>query len=347
MEEKIRKVMGVAGTAPDLRPQQSEGPVSAYGAGSESGLSPFRMKDKVREIFGADNPGVRFDEPMSGHTTLRIGGAADVFVTPQDIDSLRDIVVTLRREGVPVIAVGEGSNLLVSDYGFEGAVVSTAALNRIEVVEKDRDGVVMFVEAGTPLRRLMSFSRDNGYKGLEGMAGIPGFIGGAVKGNSGSFGFEIGNVVLSVMLVDKEDKILVVGKEKLGFGYRSSAVADGDVIIGASVRLEKDDPLNVAERITGFLEQKRKKQPVSERTAGCVFRNPEGVSAGKLIEDSGCKGLRRGGAEVSAVHANFFVNTSNATAGDFLGLMETVKERVMRKFGIELEPEIKIVGKGV
>jgi UDP-N-acetylmuramate dehydrogenase len=188
-------------------------------------------------------------------------------------------------------------------------------------------------------------AREKGYAGLEGLAGIPGSMGGAIKGNSGSFGYEIGSVVESVTVINRQGELSNLNREILDPRYRSAAVPGGCIILSANLRLPKDDVDEVAKRMGRFLEEKRRKQPVSVWSAGSVFKNPEGTYAGMLIDNAGCKGMRRGDIEVSGLHANFFVNTGKGKASDFLALMEDVKERVSRAFGIELEPEIKIIGR--
>ncbi len=285
------------------------------------------------------------DEPMRRHTTLRIGGPADVYAAPADMVSLKNLLASLRDENVPAMPLGGGSNLLVSDEGIEGAVISTASLNNIEVIEEDDLQARLFAEAGVPLSRLMNLAKQKGWKGIEGLAGIPGSLGGAVRGNAGSFGYEMKNVIESVTVIDGKGNILPISREHLGFGYRAANIPDGAVILSANMRFQKDDEQKVASRVNDFLREKLAKQPVSQLSAGCVFRNPRGSHAGMLIDRAGCKGMRRGDIEVSGLHANFFVNMGSGTCADFAALMEEVRERVLKSSGIELEPEIKIAGR--
>jgi len=306
-------------------------------------LSDKRMK----EIFGADifAGDVFANEAMKDHTTLRIGGPADIYVMPKNMLSLKNLLITLKDESIPVMPVGGGSNLLVSDEGIQGAVISMVILNHIETIEESGDEMRFFVEAGAPLQKLVNLARANGYSGIEGLAGIPGFIGGALRGNTGSFGQEIGDIVESVTVIDITGKVFSIDRHDLGFGYRRSAIPEGMIVLSANVRLKKNDPREVAQRTAAFLQEKLRKQPISQSSAGCVFKNPPGSHAGRLIDEAGCKGMRRGNVEVSGLHANFFVNKGNGKAADFLGLMEEVKERVSKAFGVRLEPEIKIVGR--
>lgn len=306
-------------------------------------LSDKRMK----EIFGEDGflGDVFAGEPMRNHTTLRIGGPADIYVMTKNILSLKNLMIALSDEGIAAMPMGGGSNLLVSDDGISGAVISTAVLNHIEMIEESADEVRLFVEAGTPLQKLVNLAKACGYAGIEGLAGIPGFMGGALLGNAGSFGQEIGDIVESVTVIDVRGKVSSIDRDSIGFAYRRSAIPVEAIVLSANVRLKKDDPREVVKRTGDFLEEKLRKQPVSQFSAGCVFKNPPGARAGRLIDEAGCKGMRRGDVEVSSLHANFFINRGNGKAADFLGLMEEVKERVLKALGVELTPEIKVVGR--
>jgi UDP-N-acetylmuramate dehydrogenase len=288
---------------------------------------------------------VGFNVPMKDHTSLAIGGAADVLAQPGDPLSLRNVIAVLRQKGIPFFLLGGGSNILVGDRGIEGVVVSLREFRRIEVIRDKEDQVELFVEAGTPLRKLVSFCREYGFSGIEGLAGIPGTVGGAVCGNAGSYGSEMKDVVVSVAIMDADAKIDRFGAGKLGFGYRRSSISPKEIVLSTNIRMKKDDKDAVASRTDGFLREKAKRQPLSGKSAGCVFRNPEGASAGKLIEEAGCKGMRRGEIEVSEIHANFFVNRGAGTATDYAALMDEVADIVQKKSGIALEPEIKIVGR--
>lgn len=283
------------------------------------------------------------DEPMRRHTTLRIGGPADVFAEPADMRSLVNLLAEAREKKLAIMPLGGGSNLLVVDEGIRGIVISTESFNYISVIEETGDAVRLNVGTGTPLQRLVNLAREKGLTGIEGLAGIPGSVGGAIKGNAGSFGCEIGTVIEGLSVADKDGSIFTLGMESLGFGYRSSAIREDVIITEAAVRLAKGDAAEVAAKTSNFLREKRMRQPISEHSAGCVFRNPAGDYAGRLIDESGCKGMRRGDIEISALHANFFINKGNGSSSDFISLMEAVEEMVLKSFGIELEPEINIV----
>lgn len=305
------------------------------------GIIQQLSKEKI-PYFKGD---LRLNEDMSSHTTLRIGGPADIYAVPKDVLSLKYLLLYLNGKDIPITAIGGGSNILISDEGIKGAVISSLFLKRIEVIERDSNSVRLFVESGTSIQSLLNLSKEEGFSGLEGLSGIPGFLGGAVKGNAGSFGVEIADVIESITIMDFTGNISVIEKKDLGFGYRRSNIPEG-FILSAIIRLRLDDPQKVSESISSYLEEKRKNQPLSSFSAGCVFKNPEGAKAGKLIDDAGCKGMRRGDIEVSERHANFFINKGKGTASDFLSLMDDVRKKVFEYYGIELEPEIKIIGRG-
>ena len=305
------------------------------------------MEERAKDIFseGLFEGEVKFSEPMRNHTSLRIGGPADIFAIPQDLSSLKNMHINLRRNKIPFFPLGGGTNILVRDGGIEGAVISLRSFRRTGVLSKDNNYAYLFAEAGTLLQRIVNFSKENGYSGVEGLAGIPGTVGGAIFGNAGAFGYEMKDVLISVEVMDIEGRIKRFKAEEINFGYRSTSISQNELILGAEIKLKKDEKEEVSAKIDDFLEKKREKQPLREPSAGCVFKNPAGLSAGKLIDEAGCKGIRIGDVEVSSIHANFFINKGMANASDFIRLMEEVAHRVKERFGAVLEPEIKIVGR--
>jgi UDP-N-acetylmuramate dehydrogenase len=310
-------------------------------------LSSLHTSEEIEGIFSKIHfdGERRFMEPMRNHTSLKIGGPADIFIMPQDTPSLKNLLVALKREEMPYFPLGGGTNVLVKDGGIEGAVISLKALNRIEVLNEDDEYVNLNAEAGIPLQKLVALSRKHGYAGLEWLVGIPGLLGGAICGNAGAFGSEIKDVLSSVWLMDANGMLHRHRKEDIQFGYRSSSISIEEIIVSGELRLRKDMKKALSSRIEQFMKEKRQQQPISEPSAGCVFKNPPGISAGKLIDETGCKGMSIGDIEVSRVHANFFINKGNGTASDFLQLMGEVTQRVTKRFGVILEPEIKIVGR--
>ncbi|MBE0426288.1 MAG: UDP-N-acetylmuramate dehydrogenase [Nitrospirae bacterium] len=302
---------------------------------------------KLKDIFSKDlfKGEVKFMEPMKNHTSLRIGGPADVFVVPQDLPSLMNIKKNLKNRRIPFFPIGGGTNILVKDGGIEGMVISSKFFRRIEIFSKNEAYVNLNVESGTPLQRLVNFSKEQGYSGVEGLTGIPGTVGGAICGNAGAFGYEIKDVLIAVEIIGDKGKTEKVKAEKIDFGYRNSSISSEQLISSAEIRLRRDTRERVSAKTDDFLKIKRERQPLWEPSAGCVFKNPPGTSAGKLIEEAGCKGMRTGDVEVSNIHTNFFINIGNAKASDFITLMETVAQKVEEISGIVLVPEIKIVGR--
>lgn len=283
---------------------------------------------------------VRFAEVMAKHTYLKIGGPADIALFP-DVTSLQGIVKLIVDSGIPYTVIGGGSNILVSDVGLEGAVIFTGRMNNI--VRQNEEHI--FVQSGCSLQKVINLCSKQGLAGMEGMAGIPGSVGGAIWGNAGSFGYEIKDVVTLTDLLMADGSIKTLSGNDLGFGYRKSGLPAGSIVLGANISLKKDDPVDVRKRIGEFREMKKTSQPLSQPSAGCVFKNPEGFSAGRLIDEAGGKGLMVGGIEVSRQHANFFINTGNGSASDYLRLLDMVSGKVREKFGIIMEPEIKIIGR--
>lgn len=299
----------------------------------ESGISKF---------FDGD---IKFDEPMSNHTSLKIGGPVNTMVFPADPVSLKRVLTAADSENIPVFFFGAGTNLLVGDGRFEGVAISLKNFHDIELTrDVDDKKVVLYVGSGVSLPKLMSVARKNGYSGLEPLAGIPGCVGGAVYMNAGSFGTEMKDVIVSVALMNVKGEITIVNADELSFTYRSSGIPDHSVILSANIRLAKDDPAEVGKRMKEYMKRKKTAQPLGEFSAGCVFKNPEKDSAGRLIDASGCKGMRIGDIEVSTMHANYFINKGNGTCKDFVALMDKVRAKVKKHSGIKLEPEVRIIG---
>ncbi len=299
-------------------------------------------REALKDIYRGE---MKFDVPMKDYTGLAIGGPADVMAAPDDPISMRDLIVFLKKKGTPFLTLGRGTNILVRDGGIDGAVISVNTFRKIEVLKEGIRYVDLFVEAGLSLRELVNFCRERGYSGIEGLTGIPGTVGGAICGNAGSFGYEIKDVLVSVAIMDSNGGLGMFRAEGLGFGYRRSDISPKDIVLSANLRLERFEEAEVSKRMEKFLREKRRNQPLSERSAGCVFRNPGGVQAGRLIDEAGCKGMRVGGIEVSTVHANFFINRGEGTAVDYMRLMDEVSSIVNKKTGIVLEPEIRVIGR--
>lgn len=297
-------------------------------------------------------PGVRgevkLNEPMRVHTSFRIGGPADALVAPVDRDDLLTLLALVRERGLPFAILGGGTNLLVRDGGYRGVIISLKNLASLELIREYRSLGGAFadvrIDAGVPLPRLVAFATERGLTGLEFAAGIPGTVGGAICMNAGTAQGEIGDVIDTVSLCSASGELLLRHRDEMGFGYRTANVPDGQIVLEAKIILRHGDAARIGAQVKQLLEQRKERQPWGLPNAGSVFRNPLDEAAGKLIEQAGLKGLIIGGAQVSDKHANFIVNLGNARAADVLTLMETVRERVLERFKVRLEPEIKIIG---
>lgn len=294
---------------------------------------------RLRSIVGDDN--VALDEPMSKHTSFRIGGPADLFVTPDDIDELRDVIAACRAAGVPHFVLGCGSDLLVADEGYRGVIVScTKGLVNVAI-----DGETMACQAGVPLREASEMACELGLSGLEFACGIPGSVGGACFMNAGAYGGCVADVLESVRCLMPDGTQQSLPVEELALGYRASRVRDeGLVVLSATFRLHESDQDDIRARMDDFTQRRRKKQPLELPSAGSTFKRPEGHFAGKLISDAGLKGYAHGGASVSTKHAGFVVNNGGATAADVHAVIRHVQDEVERQFGVRLEPELRFLG---
>lgn len=305
------------------------------------------LSEALISMLGAGN--VRISEPMKPHTTFRIGGAADYYVTPQTEKQIADVIAFLKKSDISYIVIGNGSNILVSDEGFRGVVVELGdAFSGYEIlpgIQADSDEVLVKANAGMKLTRLGNQLAANGIAGFEFATGIPGCIGGAVRMNAGAYGGEFKDILVSAKVIDDEGAIRELSADELELGYRTSIVAKSDMIVlEAVLRLRKGGPDTIRKNISELAARRRQKQPLEYPSAGSTFKRPEGYFAAKLIEDAGLKGCSRGGAQVSEKHAGFVVNKGNATAKDVCELTDYIKSTVMEKFGVKLELEVVKVG---
>ena len=299
-----------------------------------------RLTEKIRAIAGNDN--VREDEPMSAHTTFRIGGPADLFVTPTTPEAVRDVLVACDEAGASSYVMGRGSNLLVADEGLRGVVVQLAGnLSDIQVLD---DGCIE-VQAGVTNAKVAAVACRNKLAGYEFAAGIPGAVGGAAIMNAGAYGGEFKDVATSVQCLTADRRVVQVTAEQAQWGYRSSMMLDaGMTVLSATLKLQPGDPESIQLRMDELARKRSDKQPLDLPSAGSTFKRPEGHFAGKLIQDAGLMGYRVGGAEVSTKHAGFVVNIGNATARDVLRVIRDVQERVQDHAGVHLEPEVRLWG---
>ncbi|HEV2248883.1 MAG TPA: UDP-N-acetylmuramate dehydrogenase [Candidatus Limnocylindria bacterium] len=278
-------------------------------------------------------------EPMRAHTSLRIGGPADYFVRVRSEDDLVGAVRVAREAELPTFILGGGTNLLVADAGIRGVVLANAWT---DVAAR---GMVLDAASGTPLASVAAVAARNGIAGLEWMATVPGTVGGAVHGNAGAFGSDTASVLLDARLLDLDGNIWTADRDELGYGYRTSALqGTPTMVLRARFHGEPGDRQTAVRRIKEIANERIATQPLAQPNTGSIFRNPPGDHAGRLVEAAGLKGLRIGGAMVSDKHANFIVNAGAATAADVRALMRRCQAEVKALFGVDLVPEVELVG---
>jgi UDP-N-acetylmuramate dehydrogenase len=298
-------------------------------------LGPALRQELRRRVRGE----VRFDEPLSGHTTWRVGGPADALVCPADAADLCEVVRFAHENGLPRLVLGAGSNLLVLDGGVRGIVLALEkGLRRIELSGDD-----VVAEGGARVGRLLTFCAVRGRAGLEFLADIPGTVGGAVYMNAGAMGSEIKDVATSIGLVLADGRAELVDAAAIPFRYRESGLPAGSIVARCALRTTAGDPAEIQARISAIRKKRRALQPAGP-SAGSTFKNPPGDYAGRLIEAAGLKGRRVGDAVVSERHANFLLNAGNASAHDVLALIRIIQAEVRSRFGVSLELEVQVVG---
>ena len=295
--------------------------------------------DKLTSVIAKER--VYVDEPMSRHTTFRVGGPADFFVTPKAKEEVRDVIRICKEAGMPYYIIGNGSNLLVSDAGYRGVIVQIyKEMNEVKV-----EGDLVKAQAGALLSGIAAKALGAELSGFAFASGIPGTIGGACVMNAGAYGGEMKDVLESVTVLTGEGKIIELGRNELELGYRTSVIAKkGYIVLGAVLKLERGDGEKIKTYMDELKEKRVTKQPLEYPSAGSTFKRPEGYFAGKLIEDAGLRGFQVGGAQVSEKHCGFVINRDHATAADIMELMRQVQIRVKENSGVDLEPEVKRLG---
>ncbi len=293
----------------------------------------------LRQAAGEKN--VLQMESMKGHTTFRIGGPADLFVSPVTAEGIRDTVRICRKQGVPFYVVGNGSNLLVSDQGYRGVILQIYK----NFSEIKAEGEELAVQAGAMLSVIAKTALAQGLAGFEFASGIPGTLGGAVVMNAGAYGGEMKDVLTEVTVLTWDGEIRTLPASELRLGYRTSAVAENHwIVLGARLRLVRGDRERIRSRMEELKIQRVSKQPLDLPSAGSTFKRPEGYFAGKLIMEAGLRGFAVGGAQVSEKHCGFVVNRGEATAADVYRLIREVAARVKAQAGVDLEPEVRLLG---
>ncbi|MBE6727930.1 MAG: UDP-N-acetylmuramate dehydrogenase [Ruminococcaceae bacterium] len=290
-----------------------------------------------------ENKGISYKRnvPMSLHTSFKIGGDADVFITVSNEEELKHITIAAKENGVPLFCIGKGSNLLVSDKGIEGAVVSLLGINSIEI-----NGEYVSCGAGASLASLCTAVRDASLSGLEFAYGIPGSVGGAIFMNAGAYGGEMSQVAVSARCMDENGVFFEMPLEDMCLGYRSSAFKkNGFIVTKLTLKLAFGDKSLINAKMEELIGRRRDKQPLEYPSAGSTFKRPQGYFAGALIEKNKLKGVSIGGAQVSEKHAGFVINKGGATSNDVLALIQKIKQIVFEADGVELEPEVLFIGR--
>ena len=297
------------------------------------------IKQRFQEILGNDR--VLEAEPMSKHTTFRIGGPADLFVAPENTDEIKRLIAVCKEENVPYFVLGNGSNLLVSDQGYRGVIIQLyRSFGKISL-----EGNEIHAQAGALLSGIAATAKKASLTGFEFAGGIPGTLGGAVVMNAGAYGGEMKDILKEVTVLTQDGDVVTLQADELKMGYRTSIIKEaGYIVLEAVISLEKGNQDEIKSRMQELAGMRSSKQPLSYPSAGSTFKRPEGYFAGKLIMDSGLRGYQVGGAQVSEKHCGFVINMGNATAKDVTTLMADVQRIVMEKFGVKLEPEVKFLG---
>ena len=283
---------------------------------------------------------VQEQEPMSRHTTFAAGGAARYYVTPGTTEELAAVIGLCREQDMEWMLLGKGSNLLVSDAGYDGVMISTAKLSECQLTDGE-----LYAEAGCSLAKMAGQAQRAGYTGLEFAAGIPGTLGGAVVMNAGAYGGEMKDVLTEVQVLTANGEIIWIPATDMDLGYRHSCVAErGYVVLAAKMQLQPGDAAQIRATMEDLAARRREKQPLEYPSAGSTFKRPEGYFAGKLIQDAGLRGFQVGGAQVSEKHCGFVINRDHATATDIWELCRQVQQKVREQFGVELQLEVRTVG---
>lgn len=293
---------------------------------------------KFSEFIDASN--ILINEPMKNHTSFKVGGPADILVTPESYEQVKKAIKLCIENNVDFYIIGNGSNLLVKDGGIRGVVIKLTKLNNITV---DDDKII--VQSGAELKDVSEKAVEESLTGIEFACGIPGSVGGAVTMNAGAYGGEICHIIESALILDENCEMKTLGYHELELGYRVSAIQKYKyTVLQATFKLKKGNHEDIKKRVYDLNKRRQERQPLEFPSAGSTFKRPEGYFTGKLVEDSGLKGVSIGGAQVSTKHSGFIINKGEATAKDILDLIDFVKKTVKEKFNVELQTEVRIIG---
>ena len=293
------------------------------------------------EKFKAISPDLLENESMAKHTTFHVGGNADMYVSVKSVRELSSLIKLARETDTPFLVIGNGSNILVKDKGIRGLVIEIGS----GMSDFELKGNKIYAQAGVLISKLASLALNHSLSGMEEISGIPGTLGGGIYMNAGAYGGELKNIIKTVTYIDEYGEEKTVTADECEFGYRKSIfTSGGKYIVSAVLELEEGDKTEISEKMADYAKRRREKQPLSLPSAGSTFKRPEGYFAGALIQESGLKGYKSGGAMISDLHAGFVVNYDNATSQDILDVIKHTQETVLDKFGVMLETEVKIIG---
>lgn len=297
-------------------------------------------RDYKKGALGLIEGRVLFNAPMRQFTSIKVGGPADILFFPKDVGELRKVVRYTRRWNIPLLILGKGTNLVVRDKGVRGWVVSlTQGMKKVQM-----EGNVVEAEAGLSLQRLVQFSIQKGLMGLEPFFGIPGTVGGGLAMNTGAWGVELKDIVLSITLMREDGEVMERSRPRLKFSYRRLDLPPSWIILKGRFQLRRGRKEEILERVKSYSEMRKRTQPLDYPSAGSIFKNPKEGPAGKWIEEVGLKGFRMGQAMISDRHANFIINLGKAKAEEVINLMEWVEKKIFDERGISLEREVRVVG---
>lgn len=289
---------------------------------------------------------VLWNESLAPYTTFRVGGEAEALALPESLEELAGLVQFLTGKNIPWYVLGQGSNVLISEKGVQGVVILLGDnFSSLQVLAEDREKVVVKVQGGCRLPRLLGWSVEHGLAGLEFAVGIPGSLGGGIVMNCGAWGEKISDVLTAVTVVQRDGSCLFLSREELSFGYRSWGGDESLVVAEGNLEFARSEREAVQQKCRRLQDFRRERQPLGKASGGCFFRNPGGdKTAGQLIEEAGLKGVTVGSAQVSEVHANFLVNNGGANSADVVNLMNIVRRKVEERSGVVLNPEVKFIG---
>jgi len=302
-------------------------------------------KNEIKEVLRSIIKGkILCDEPMSLHTSLAVGGNADALIYIENEDQLALVAGRLKEKEINFFIAGNLTNVIVRDGGYRGAILLMTGSKGVSCDFSPQNGYLISAQAGAALAKVVSRSVEEELTGLEFCAGIPGSVGGAVWMNAGAYEKEMKDVINEVSLLDADGEKKTMKREEISFGYRTTSFPVGTIILGAQFKLEKGERSKIKEKINEILQLRQAKHPLEFPSAGSIFKNLPGQAAGHLIENMGIKGMTAGGAQISSKHANFIINSGNATASDILRLIEFIQSMAKKEKGVNLETEVVIIG---